>query len=223
MKKVFLFLLANLIVMGGFAQQLWHCQDYDYAQKKFDEIRETYKKSGNKKWSKKLLEAFPIASDNTIKHQYVIMCDSTFDVDVISHIVFAWCKIKYPDAVPDSVSSHEHLRISGLLKGVGKAYGLSLSYDSYKTFINAKEEVIIDIKGNRVRVTSRIFDYIIYGKLVDEVAPGNCYPVNQDAKQKDSHAMAFINCHYNALGTIESLIKYLNDNIPILKSDDDDW
>lgn len=221
MKKIFLFVLANLVLIGGFSQQLWHCQEYDDAQKKFDEICKKYEKSGNKTWSEKMLEAFPIASDKTIKHQYVVNCDSTFDVDVISHILSAWCKIKYPDAVPDSVSSHEHLRTSGLLQGVGKVYGL---YGGYKTYINAKEEVIIDIKPNRVRVTSRIFSYVNgTGKGVDFTIPGDSYPVNQKAKQKDSHAMAFINCHYNALLTIESLIKYLNDNIATLKSDDDDW
>ena len=83
---------------------------------------------------------------------------------------------------------------------------------------------MIDVKENRVRVTSRIFNYIAgTWKGAEHTAPGDCYPVVPDAKQKDSHAMAFINCHYNGLLTVSSLIKYLNDNISTIKNDDDNW
>ena len=216
MKKVLLFVFANLIVGSCLAQHVWQSQDYEDAQKKFDEVSALYKKKGNKTWSKKLLETFPIASDKTIKHQCVIKSDSTFNVEVLSQVISAWCKIKVPDAVPDSVSSREHLRISGLLKGVGQTMGAA------GTYINAREEVMIDIKDNRVRVTSRIFNYIAGNwKGAEHNLPGDCFPVNPDASKKDSHAMAFINCHYNSLLTISNLIKYLNDNVSTIKNDDD--
>ena len=75
MKKVLLFVFANLIVGSCLAQHVWQSQDYEDAQKKFDEVSALYKKKGNKTWSKKLLETFPIASDKTIKHQCVIKSD----------------------------------------------------------------------------------------------------------------------------------------------------
>lgn len=218
MKKVSLIALFLSCWICCFAQQVWHSQDYENAQKKFDEVKHAYKSKGNKIWSKKLLEMFPIASDKTIKHQCVIKSDSTFNVEIISQVLSAWCKIKFPDAVPDSVSSREHLRISGILKGVGQTVGAG------GTYINAKEEVMIDIKDNRVRVTSRIFNFIAgTWKGAESNVPGDCFPVNPDASKKDSHAMAFINCHYNALLTISSLIKYLNDNTSTIKNNDDDW
>lgn len=218
MKKVSLIVLLLTCWMGCFAQHVWYSQDYENARKKFDEVEREYKSKGCKAWSKKLLEAFPIASDKTIKHQYVVKSDSTFNVEVIDHVLSAWCKIKFPDAVPDSVSSRDHLRISGMLKGVGQTMGAA------GTFINAREEVMIDIKNNRVRVTSRIFNYIAgTWKGAEQNVPGDCFPVNPEASKKDSHAMAFVNCHYNALLTISSLIKYLNDNVSTIKSDDDDW
>lgn len=218
MKKVFLIVLFITCWTGCFAQHVWHSQDYEDAQKIFDEVERNYKRKGNKTWSKKLLEAFPVAEDKTIKHQCVVKSDSTFDIKVISHVLSAWCKIKYPEAVPDSVSSHEHLRISGTLKGVGQTMGAA------GTYINAREEVMIDIKDNRVRVTSRIFNYITgTWKGAEHNVPGDCFPVNLEASKKDSHAMAFINCHYNSLLTISSLIKYLNDNVSSIKNNDDDW
>lgn len=216
MKRLLLFVFVNTILSYCFAQQVWHSQDYDAAQKKFDEVTAIYKKKGNKTWSLKLLETFPISSDKTIKHQYVIISDSMFNTDVISRVVSAWCKTKFPDAVTDIVSSRDQLRISGQLKGVGQTMGAA------GTYINATEEVVIDIKGNRVRVTSRIINYVAGNwKGAEYNVPGDCFPVNPDASKKDSHAMAFINCHYNALLTFSTLIKYLNDNVSTLKPDDD--
>ena len=217
---VLLFCIMTSVVIYGqnVSKHVWQSQDYEDAQKKFDEVENLYKKKGNKTWSQKLLDAFPIASDKTIKHQYVIKCDTTFSADIISNVLSAWCKIKFPDAVQSNIGSNEHFRISGTLRGVGKASG------AYGTYINANEEVMIDVKENRVRVTSRIFNYIAgTWKGAEHTAPGDCYPVVPDAKQKDSHAMAFINCHYNGLLTVSNLIKYLNDNISTIKNDDDNW
>ena len=218
MKKLLLIVFANIITGFCFGQNLWQSQEYENAQKIFDEVEALYRSKGNKIWAQKLLESFPIASDKTIKHQYVIRCDSTFSSDIICNVLSAWCKIKFPDAVQSNVGSNVHFRISGTLIGVGKTSG------AYGTYINANEEVIIDVKENRVRVTSRIFNYIAgTWKGAEYTAPGDSYPVVSDAKQKDSHAMAFINCHYNGLLTVSSLIKYLNANISTIKNDDDNW
>ena len=53
--------------------------------------------------------------------------------------------------------------------------------------------------------------------------PGDCFPANSEANHKNSYAMAFINCQYNVFLTIESIIKYLNDNISVIKDNDDNW
>lgn len=211
-------MLTAVIHGQNVSTHVWQSQDYEDAQKKFDEVEKLYKKSGNRTWSKKLLETFPIASDKTIKHQCIIECDTTFSADIISNVLSAWCKIKFPEAVQSNIGSNNHFRISGTLNGLGKTIGAA------GTYINAKEEVIIDVKENRVRVTSRIFNFIAgTWKGAEHAVPGDCYPVVPDAKQKESHAMAFINSHYNCLLTISSLIKYLNDNISSIKKEDDNW
>ena len=215
-KKILLLIWINLIVGGCLAQQTWHCQGYDEAMRKFEDVEKKFKSKGNKTWARELLQVFPIAADKTIKHQFVIKSDSTFDVKTISQLLLAWCKIKFPEATPDSVTSHEHLRVSGILKGVGQTMG------AYGTYINAREEVMIDVKGDRVRVTSRIFNYMVgTWKGAEHTLPGDGFPVIPDASQKDSHAMAFINSNYNCLLTVSNLIKYLNDNVKTINNDDD--
>ena len=146
MKRIGILLLGIMLAVVSYGQSkhVWQSQDYEEAQKKFDDVQAMYKKKGNKTWSLKLLEAFPIASDKTIKHQYVIKCDTTFSADIISNVLSAWCKIKFPDAVQSNVGSNENFRISGILKGVGQTTG------AYGTYINANEEVIIEVKENRV-------------------------------------------------------------------------
>ena len=124
MKRIGILLLGIMLAVVSYGQSkhVWQSQDYEEAQKKFDDVQAMYKKKGNKTWSLKLLEAFPIASDKTIKHQYVIKCDTTFSADIISNVLSAWCKIKFPDAVQSNVGSNENFRISGILKGVVQTF-----------------------------------------------------------------------------------------------------
>lgn len=93
------------------------------------------------------------------------------------------------------------------------------------TFISAREEITIDIKDNRVRVTITVLSYIGANTWngAETIVPGACYPVNSKGGQKDSHAMAFINCHNDALMTIKGLIKYLNNNTETIKYGDEEW
>lgn len=200
--------------------QIWSCPEFDSDLAKYNEVAKKYKNSSNKKWSQMLLQAFPVTSENTIKYQYVIKSDSTFNVEDISNSLLSWYKRKVPNAVPNAYGSPEHLSVIAVLHNVGRAIGYMNA-----TFISAREEITIDIKDNRVRVTVTVLNYFGANtwKGVESVAPGDCYPVNAKGSQKDSHAMAFVNCHSDAINTIADLIKYLNNNTKTIMEGNDEW
>ena len=154
MKRIGVLLLSIMLGITAYSQNnhSWQSIDFENAQMKYNDVKKRFKGSGNKVWARKILEAFPIAPDKTIKHQYVIQCDTAYNVEVISDVLSAWCRTKFPQSTLDNINSREHLRISGVLKGVGEVSG------AFGAYINATEEVSIDIKENRVRVTSRIIN-----------------------------------------------------------------
>lgn len=201
-------------------KDVWTCTDFEDALKIYNSVAKQYKAFGNKRWAKELLTAFPISSDNTIKHQYIVKSDSTFDINDIGASLLSWYKTKMTGVNPCPSGSLNHLSGIAILQSVGRAIGYMNA-----TFLNAKEEVTIDIKENRIRITVTILNYVGANtwKGTETIVPGACYPVNSSAGQKDSHAMAFINCHHDAINTVASIIKYLNDNSRTIQSGDDEW
>ena len=219
MKRITFLILSCMISCMTFAQT-WSCPEFDSDLAKYNEVAKKYKSSGNKKWSQMLLEAFPVTSENTIKYQYVIKSDSTFNVADISNSLLSWYKTKTPNAVPNASGSPEHLSVIAVLQNVGRAIGYMNA-----TFISAREEITVAIKENRVRATVTVLNYFGANTWngVESIAPGGCYPVNAKGSQKDSHAMAFINCHSDAINTIAGLIKYLNNNTKTIMEGNDEW
>lgn len=219
MKKILFSILTCIFAVCSYAQKTWTCPEYDADFEKYSAISKEYK-SAQKKWSQKLLEAFPIASDNTIKYQYVVKTDSTFNVEDISNSLLSWYKVKMTNVNPVVNGSPDRLSGIATLRNVGSAIGYMNA-----TFISAQEEVTIDIKENRVRITVIILGYFQANtwKGAEKVAPGACFPVNEKGKQKDSHAMAFINSHYDAICTVGSIIKHLNENTKVIKNGEEDW
>lgn len=226
---ILLFILASVQCYGNscFSSQyeeptknIWTCSEFDDDVKIYNSVARQYKSFGNKRWARELLRAFPITPDNTIKHQYIVKSDSTFDVNDIGTSLLSWYKIKMTGVNPCPSGSLTHLSGIAILQGVGKAIGYMNA-----TFLNAKEEVTIDIKENRIRITVVILSYVGANTWngTEVIVPGACYPVNQSAGQKDSHAMAFINCHNDAINTVSSIIKYLNENYRTITNGDDEW
>ncbi len=66
MRNLITILLFILTSFQSYGKDIWSCADFDADVKTYSEIANQWKLSGNKKWAKKLLEAFPISSDNTI-------------------------------------------------------------------------------------------------------------------------------------------------------------
>ena len=220
MKKYLFTLLLSLGAIWTYGQETWHCPEFDHDLLVYNDISKEYKNSGNKKWSQKLLEAFPVASDNTIKYQYVVNSDSSYNVQDISTSLLSWYKIKMTNVNPNPTGDPEHLSGIAVLQHIGKAFGYMTA-----TYISAREEVTIDIKENKVRITVTILSYIGANTWsgVENIAPGSCYPADPKGSQKDSHAMAFINCHYDAINTVASIIKHLNESTKVLKEGEDEW
>lgn len=220
MKRAIILLIAAFTTMLGYAQKKWSSTEFENDFTKYQEITNRYKNLGNKRWAKEILSAFPISADKTIVYQYVIKSDTTYNVEDIHTSLLSWYKQKMPNSIPNSLGSKERLSAMGILQHIGNAVGYMTA-----TYISAREEVTIDIKENRVRITVSILHYISANTWngSQTVAPGSCYPVISNAGQKDSHAMAFINCHYDALSTVGSLIKYLNENTKILQNGEEDW
>lgn len=218
--KRLIFLILSCITSSMTFAQTWNCPEFDSDLAKYNEVAQKYKSSGNKKWSQMLLQAFPVTNENTIQYQYVVKCDSTFNVEDISNSLLSWYKTKTPNAVPNASGAIEHLSVITVLQNVGRAIGYMNA-----TFISAREEIAVDIKDNRIRVTVTVLNYFGANTWngVESIAPGGCYPVNAKGSQKDSHAMAFINCHCDAIYTIDSLIKYLNNNTKTILNGNDEW
>lgn len=219
MKRLKSLLFSCMISCVSFAQTIWKCPQYDSDLAKFNGITNKYKPRGDKTWSKVLLESFPLTNEGTIQYQYVITSDKSFNVTDISEKLLAWYKIKMPTLDPKT-GSPEHLTGIAVLQSVGRAVGYMNA-----TFINAREEVSVDIKENKVRVTVSILGFISSNTWagVELMTPINCYPANPKGAQKDSHAMAFINSHYDAISVVGNIMKYLNDNTKQISDGDDDW
>lgn len=217
--KKYLFALFCIMPCMTFAQ-VWKCIEFDNNLSKYNEIANKYKNSGNKKWSQMLLEVFPITNENTIQHQYIIKSDSIFNITDISECLLSWYKVKTPNIAPNISNSNERLSVIANLQNVGRHVGYMNA-----TIINAKEEITVDIKDNRVRITVTILNYFGANTWsgIESIVPGGCYPVNIKGSQKESHAMAFINCHYDIINTVASLINYLNNNSKIIMEGDNEW
>jgi hypothetical protein len=221
MKKILLLLALCLSVVTTNAHQvLFHCENFDKDLAKYQEIQNEYKSSGNKTWAKELLKGFPVANDNTITYQYVVMCDSTLNVEDIYISLLNWYKVKMPNVEPTKSGSNNHLSANAILQSVGKAMGYMNA-----TFINAREEITIDIKENRLRITVKILQYISANtwKGAESKTPGGCYPCDAKGSQKDSHAMAFINCNFDAIMSVKSIINHLNNNFKTINEGEDNW
>lgn len=209
-----------LLPLFTYGQKVWDCADYHFDVSKFNKICDEFKSKGNKRWSKELLTAFPLSPDGTIKYQYVIATDSTFNVEDIRVCLLNWYKKKMTNVNPSPTGSPERLSAIGVIQNLGRHIGYMNA-----TFIHAVEEVTIDIKENRVRVTVEILSYSQANTWdgAKKVSPGACYPANEGGKQKDSHAMAFINCHNEALNTVGSVINHLNNHYKTIMNGDDEW
>lgn len=108
------------------------------------------------------------------------------------------------------------------MKGVGQHAG----FYSFTT-INAAVKIFVEIKENRIRVTSKVSHYNLGSASIGSVESGmkligDCFPFNEKGDHKDSYAMAYINCNANAMDKIRSLIDFLNNHAdsPL---EDDDW
>lgn len=220
MKSFFVFLYASILASIGYAQKTWNCPEFDADLQKYNQISKQFKSKGNKLWSEKLLEVFPIASDNTIKSQYIIKTDSIFNIEDINNVLLSWYKVKMTNLNPNPTGSPDRLSGIAVLQNVGRYVGYMNA-----TYINAQEEVTIDIKENKVRVTVAILGYMSANSWqgAEVVYPGSCYPCIRSGKQKDSHAMAFINSHSEMLNTVYSIMNHLNENSRVIKDGQDEW
>ena len=124
------------------------------------------------------------------------------------------------NANPCPSGSPDRLSAIGVVRNMGR-------YTGYMNFtvIHAIEEVTIDIKENRVRVTAEILGYSQANTWdgVRRTLLSSCYPAVENGSQKDSHAMAFINSHNEAINTILSVLNHLNNNYKKIKEGDDEW
>lgn len=219
MKKYILSFLFSIIGLAGFGQT-FTCNEFQNDLSKYEKVAKDFKSSGNKKWAKELYSMFPCHNDGTITYEYIVRSDSIFNIEDLYTNILNWYKIQVPNCMPNQFSSNTHLSYICTLMNMGRAIGYMNA-----TFINAKEEITIDIKENKVKILVKILQYISANTWqgAEVVLPNSCFPCNPKGSQKDSHAMAFINCHSNALNTISSFIKYLNDNISIIKNGETDW
>lgn len=216
MKKILFIFIAMLLACFNAKAQVWSCDEFQTDLNTYNELNSKYKSSGNKKWAKNLIQAFPLAEDGTIKFQYVIKSSKEFNAEDIHNTLLSWYKIK------NIVPTGNETRMSGfgILQNVGRYVGYMNA-----TFISAKSEITIEIKENKIRVTASVLNYIGANTWngAETILPSGCFPAVPDGKQKDSHAMAYINCVHNLLTDVASIMKHLNDNVQTIENGDEDW
>lgn len=219
MKKIILSLVFGIMSLVSFAQ-VFTCEKLQNDVEKYKQIQKKYKNSGNKIWSKELFKEFPCHDDGTITYEYILKSDSIFNIEDLHTNILNWCKVRCPINSPIEITSNNHISSTYTLTNVGRAIGYMNA-----TFINAKGETTVDIKENRIKVVVKILLYMSGNTWngAEVVLPGSCFPCNPNGSQKDSHAMAFINCHFNSLDIVQSLMKHLNDNISTIQNGEDEW
>lgn len=100
--------------------------------------------------------------------------------------------------------------------------GAAASYMN-PTFISAEEEITIDIKEDRIRITFVIPRYISTSALsgAQNYSPGAMFPSNPNGIQKNAYGLAFIICNSTIIHDAKDILNYLNKKMN--KEEDIDW
>lgn len=222
LKTLFISLLVTFTI-NCYAQAEFKCdqiiQDFD----KWQELANQYKSKGNKKWSKEIMKTWQLNSDGAIQWQYVITIDSLISIADYEDYIGEWIKMEYQHAVPLYDKVNHSIKLNAQLMNIGKSTGLFSC-----TLISAEQELVIDLKENKFRITLLTRHYRVASASlggVDTPLTGisDAYPYNEKSDYKDAYAMAYININSNEISKCKSFLSFLNRHINDINNDKDNW
>lgn len=219
MKKLSItFVLLTFFVSLGFSQVKWECPLVKENLDKYASIKSKIKLKNHQKFANALLEQFPLNDDGCVWFQYIFTCNKEINIEEVSNLLAEWYKSRMPGSNPRKDGMINRLSASAKLNNIGAA----AAYMN-PTFISAEEEVTIDIKEDRIRVTLSIPRYISSSALsgIKLYSPGACYPAEQKGIQKDAYALAFMICNATIIDNAKDILDYINKNMN--KQEDVDW
>lgn len=225
MKKVF-FAFAFLLVALPSSPQTkdFTSEPFDSCMALWNDLGNRYKDRGNIKWANAAAQVFPLNLDKEIEYKYVINAKEAFNMDDMLDILGNWINLEFTNARPLIDYINHTMQVEGLIRGIGQHSG----FYSFTT-INAAIKLRIELKENRIRISSRISHYNLGSAGLGSMESntrliGDCYPFDREGDHKRSYAMAFINGNSVAINKIHSLIEYLNTHSEsIYNCTDDNW
>lgn len=223
MKKLLFIFIGLLISVNCFSQVNFKCEQLENDFNKWQELAKQYKSKGNKKWSKEVIKIWPLNSDNAIQWQYVITIDSVISIADYEDYIGEWIKTEYQYAIPQYDKVNHTIKLTAQMTNIGQSNGL-FSYTS----ISAEQELIINLKENKIRITLitrhyRVANASLGGVNTPLTGISNAYPYNEKSDYKDAYAMAFININSNELSKCKSFLSFLNRHINDINNDKDNW
>lgn len=186
--------------------------------------------SDHKRWAKELLAAFPVDQNGVVHLEYIIVCNQNFEKERIMTTTVDWFNYSFSSA--NAVKSCDFG--SGVIIGEGyysslAQYNLVALYYAKTVKISADTDIIIKFKENRIKIEVLVRHYqIIMGDSLLQsknalVGISDVFPCNLQSDNKIAYARAFINSYANSFDKVESYINFLNANLNIEESVEDNW
>lgn len=207
-----------LFIPVCFSQVVWECPLVEKNIQVYDSLKTKIKLKNHEKLANAVLQYFPLNDDKLISYQYIIKCNQEVNIEEVSECLAQWYKIRMPRINPRKDGMVNHLSGAAILNRIGAAAGYM-----NPTFISAEEEVTIDIKEDRIRVTLTIPRYMSSSPLsgTQYYSPGAMFPANQKGIHKDGYALAFIICNSTIINDAKDILEFINKSMN--KKEDVDW
>lgn len=218
-----------------------------FGSKQNNEAIETWKyvADNNKKdeheWAKAVYQEYGVNADGAIQHRYVINATDSFDIPKVMNLTKLWLEKAFTTPNDSIVLFDVDKRIvkaKVVLLGLGDAYGFGgFAATASEAHVSVPVELTFQFKENRMRYEAKIERFVLNSSdwvrdVVNKSMPvTDCYPINANAKHKDSFSRAFINTNAKCLTSCRDYINYLNTHFgdkvtqpkPKAKKEEDNW
>lgn len=182
--------------------------------------------------AKDMLADFPLDRNGSIHLEYIITCDSGYDMEKIMETSYDWFNYAFSSAEA-SVSKYDTqngiITARGSYANIGQ-FNLNAVYYAKVVRVGADTDVILRFKDNKIKIDVMIRNYrMISGESTMRsnnslVNVADVYPANPNSDNKVAYARAFINSYSYSMDKVKKYIEFLNDNMNNeITNDDAAW
>lgn len=182
--------------------------------------------------AKDMLADFPLDRNGSIHLEYIITCDSGYDMEKIMETSYDWFNYAFSSAEA-SVSKYDTqngiITARGSYANIGQ-FNLNAVYYAKVVRVGADTDVILRFKDNKIKIDVMIRIYrMISGESTMRsnnslVNVADVYPANPNSDNKVAYARAFINSYSYSMDKVKKYIEFLNDNMNNeITNDDAAW